>query len=117
MSQFIDKRIVVTGLGLLTSIGDNVQNTWDNLISCKSGIRKISSFDTEDLSCKIAGHISNNSEDDIFFNESIVGYYIAAFDLSTGTLMRSLLISFAGGLVSLLSFIIILHFHLLVSYI
>ena len=31
------KRVVVTGLGLLTSIGDNVQNSWNNLISCKSG--------------------------------------------------------------------------------
>ena len=34
------KRVVVTGLGLLTSIGDGVKNTWDNLILCKSGIKK-----------------------------------------------------------------------------
>ena len=65
------KRVVVTGLGLLTPIGDGVQNTWNNLISCKSGIRKITSFDTSDLSCKIAGHISNNPEDDDFFNDTI----------------------------------------------
>ncbi len=65
------KRVVVTGLGLLTSIGDNVKSSWDNLISCKSGIRKISSFDTEDLSCKIAGFITHDPKDDNFFNESV----------------------------------------------
>ena len=64
------KRVVVTGLGLLTSIGDGVENTWDNLILCKSGIRKISIFDTENLSCKIAGYISHNPEDDNFFNQN-----------------------------------------------
>ena len=65
------KRVVVTGLGLLTAIGDGVQNTWDNLILCKSGIIKISSFDTENLSCKIAGYISHNSEEDYFFNSRL----------------------------------------------
>ena len=48
------RRVVVTGLGLLTSIGDGVQNTWDNLILCKSGIKKISSFKLE-TKCK--GHL------------------------------------------------------------
>ena len=62
------KRVVVTGLGLLTSIGDGVQNTWDNLILCKSGIKQISSFDTENLSCKIAGFISENSNDEVSCN-------------------------------------------------
>lgn len=64
------KRVVVTGLGLLTAIGDGVQNTWDNLLLCKSGIKKISSFDTENLSCKIAGYINHNPEEDYFFNEN-----------------------------------------------
>ena len=63
------RRVVVTGLGLLTSLGDGVKNTWDNLILCKSGIRQISSFDTENLSCKIAGFISHNPEDDNFFDQ------------------------------------------------
>ena len=63
------KRIVITGIGLVTSIGDGVDATWKNLISCKSGIRKISSFETEDLPCKIAGHISNNSKENNFFDE------------------------------------------------
>ena len=57
------KRVVVTGLGLITAIGDGVQNTWDNLILCKSGIKKITNFDTIDLTCKIAGHINHNQND------------------------------------------------------
>ena len=59
------RRVVVTGLGLITSIGNGVKETWTNLLSCKSGIRRITSFDVTNLSCKIAGHLShdkNNSD-------------------------------------------------------
>ena len=42
------KRVVVTGLGLLTSIGNNKEETWKNLISCKSGIKKINHFETDE---------------------------------------------------------------------
>ena len=55
------RRVVVTGLGLLTSIGNNKSETWRNLINCESGIKKITHFNTEDLSCSIAGHISHDS--------------------------------------------------------
>ena len=57
------KRVVVTGLGLLTSIGNNKEDTWKNLINLKSGIKKITHFDTDGLSCKIAGHISDDEND------------------------------------------------------
>ena len=60
------KRVVVTGLGLLTSIGNNKEDTWTNLIDCKSGIKKISHFDTEGLTCEIAGFISHNYNDPFF---------------------------------------------------
>ena len=65
------KRIVITGLGLLTSIGDTVEKTWNNLILGKSGIKKITSFETSDLSCKIAGYISHNENDEFFYDENI----------------------------------------------
>ena len=39
------KRVVVTGLGLLTSIGNNSEDTWVNLIDLKSGIKKITQKD------------------------------------------------------------------------
>ena len=60
------KRIVITGLGLITSIGDSVNKTWNNLLLCKSGIKKITAFDTSDLPCKIAGHILKNSGEENF---------------------------------------------------
>ena len=59
-------RVVITGLGLVSSIGNNVSETWDNLIAGKSGIRKISSFDVSDLPCKIAGYISHNEKDEYY---------------------------------------------------
>ena len=65
------KRIVVTGIGLLTSIGNNKEDTWDNLINLKSGIKKISHFDTDGLSCKIAGHISHDENDTFYYDNSI----------------------------------------------
>ena len=63
------KRVVITGLGLITSIGDSVEEVWNNLLSCKSGIRKITTFDTNDLPCKIAGFISNDKNSENYFQE------------------------------------------------
>ena len=51
------RRVVVTGLGLVTPLGGNTQTTWDNLIAGKSGVRKIERFDVSDLPAKIAGLI------------------------------------------------------------
>lgn len=63
-------RVVITGLGLVSSIGNNVSETWDNLIAGKSGIKKISSFDVSDLPCKIAGYISHNEKDEYYVDRS-----------------------------------------------
>ncbi len=63
------KRVVVTGMGLLTSIGNNKEISWDNLINKKSGIKKINHFDVSNLPAKIAGYINNNSEEENYFNE------------------------------------------------
>jgi len=51
------KRVVVTGLGLLTPLGCGVGPNWDRLIAAKSGIRKIERFEVSDLPCRIAGQI------------------------------------------------------------
>ena len=63
-------RVVITGLGLVSSIGNNVSETWNNLIAGKSGIKKISSFDVSDLPCKIAGYISHNEKDEYYVDRS-----------------------------------------------
>ena len=64
------KRVVVTGMGLLTSIGNDKEATWNNLINLKSGIKKINQFDVSDLPAKIAGYIANDQEDEYYFNKS-----------------------------------------------
>ena len=62
------RRVVVTGIGLLSTLGNNLNDTWSNLKKGKSGIKKINHFDVSDLPCKIAGYISNNPEKENFFN-------------------------------------------------
>jgi 3-oxoacyl-[acyl-carrier-protein] synthase II len=51
------KRVVVTGLGLLTPLGCGIKVNWDRLINAESGIRLIDSFDVSDLPAKIAGQV------------------------------------------------------------
>lgn len=49
------RRVVITGLGLVTPLGNGVRPSWDRLIKGESGIRQIDTFDTEGYPSKIAG--------------------------------------------------------------
>lgn len=51
------RRVVVTGLGIVSPLGVGVQHVWNRLIKGESGIRTITSFETEDLPAKIAGQV------------------------------------------------------------
>src|SRR6478736_3981911 len=51
------RRVVVTGLGLVTPLGADVETTWANLIAGKSGIGPITRFDVSDQKAKIAGEV------------------------------------------------------------
>src|SRR5437773_2403090 len=51
------RRVVVTGLGMVTPLACGVETTWRRLIQGQSGARRIESFDVSDLPCKIAGQI------------------------------------------------------------
>jgi len=51
------RRVVVTGLGLVTPLGGDVETTWNNLIAGKSGIAAITRFDTSEQKAKIAGEV------------------------------------------------------------
>ena len=55
-------RVVVTGIGLVTPLAPNAKDTWNKLINGESGIGKINSFETSDLSVKIAGQIKRGLE-------------------------------------------------------
>lgn len=60
------RRVVITGLGALAPNGNSVPQYWDSLVSGKSGIGYITAFDTENLSVKIAGELSNFDAQDHF---------------------------------------------------
>ena len=64
------RRVVVTGIGLLSSIGVGKENTWTNLLNGKSGIKKINNFNTDEFTCKIAGYISNDESNENYFDIS-----------------------------------------------
>jgi 3-oxoacyl-[acyl-carrier-protein] synthase II len=51
------RRVVVTGLGLVTPLGCEVETVWDNLLASKSGASRIDHFETEDLGCQVAAMV------------------------------------------------------------
>lgn len=51
------RRVVVTGLGMLTPLGNDVSTSWDGLIAGRSGIDYITSFDAGEFECPIAGEL------------------------------------------------------------
>ena len=51
------RRVVITGLGMVTPLASGVRPTWERLIEGRSGVGAIQSFDVSDLPCKIAGQI------------------------------------------------------------
>ncbi|MGR3807336.1 3-oxoacyl-[acyl-carrier-protein] synthase II [Pasteurella testudinis DSM 23072] len=58
------RRVVVTGLGMLSPLGNDVNSTWQNLLAGKSGINLIENFDTSNHTTKFAGQVKNfNSEE------------------------------------------------------
>jgi 3-oxoacyl-[acyl-carrier-protein] synthase II len=53
------RRIVVTGLGMISPLGNTVEDSWQSLIAGRSGVGTIESFDTEGFATKIAGQVKN----------------------------------------------------------
>jgi 3-oxoacyl-[acyl-carrier-protein] synthase II len=51
------RRVVVTGLGLVTPLACGIEQTWQRLRSGESGIKRIEKFDVSDIPCKIAGQV------------------------------------------------------------
>lgn len=62
------RRVVVTGLGLVTPLGAGVERSWSRLIEGRSGVRAIESFDVSDLPSRIAGQIPLGDSGDGAFN-------------------------------------------------
>jgi len=53
------RRVVVTGLGLICAVGNTTAESWQNLLAGKSGVDRITHFDTSQHSCQIAAEVKN----------------------------------------------------------
>lgn len=60
------RRVVVTGLGMVSPLAANVEGTWARLIAGQSGISAITSFDVSDMACQIAGQVPEGDASDQF---------------------------------------------------
>jgi len=58
------KRVVVTGVGMITPLGIGVQESWNGLLAGRSGIRKITHFDASNFPTQIAGEVEGFSAED-----------------------------------------------------
>ena len=57
------RRVVVTGLGMVTPLGVGVDHNWKQILAGKSGIDCITGFDVDDIACKIAGQVPGPDEE------------------------------------------------------
>jgi 3-oxoacyl-[acyl-carrier-protein] synthase II len=62
------RRVVVTGIGLVTPLACGTEPTWQRLLAGQSGIKHIENFDVSDLPCKIAGQVRRGDGSDGTFN-------------------------------------------------
>ena len=58
------RRVVITGLGIVAPVGNNIPDAWGNLLEGKSGIDRITRFDASALPCHIAGEVKGFRIDD-----------------------------------------------------
>ena len=62
------RRVVITGLGLVTPVGCGVEASWSALLASKSGARRIEEFEVSDLSCQIANFVPRGKDGNGQFN-------------------------------------------------
>lgn len=66
------RRVVVTGLGIVSPLGNGLKSNWERLIKGESGLRTIDSFDVSDLPAKIAGLVPKGDGEHCFNPDSVV---------------------------------------------
>jgi 3-oxoacyl-[acyl-carrier-protein] synthase II len=78
------RRVVITGLGLISPVGNTVKAGWENLIAGRSGITTITKFDPTDFACKVAGEVKGFNVEDYMSSkeartmDTFIHYGIAA---------------------------------------
>ena len=66
------KRVVITGIGLVTPLGVDSASTWSNIVQGKSGIRRIQTFDPANFTCRIAGEVDRSGGQSSFNPEKFI---------------------------------------------
>ena len=61
-----ERRVVITGIGCISPLGNDLTTTWEGLKAGRSGIAKITQLDPEPFDCKIAGEVKNFEPDGYF---------------------------------------------------
>ena len=59
------RRVVVTGMGAVSALGNDVTSTWEGLLAGRSGIRTIEAFDPSRVDSKIAGEVRDFDPSDV----------------------------------------------------
>ena len=67
-SDLVSDRIVVTGLGVITSIGAGRELFWKNLLAGNSGVGPVAAFDTSDFPVHLGAEVKNFQPEDYIFN-------------------------------------------------
>ena len=62
------RRVVITGMGMVSPLASGVDTSWQRLIAAQSGISRVEGFDVSDLKCQIAGQIQRGDGSDGSFN-------------------------------------------------
>lgn len=65
------RRVVITGLGSVNPIGNNVNETWDSIVKNKCGVDNITYFDTTDFKVKLAAEVKNFNPEEVLDPKAI----------------------------------------------
>ena len=66
------KRVVITGMGIVSPVGCGIEHAWKNIVAGRSGVRKIEDFDASELACQIAGVPVRGDEPGMFNPDTVV---------------------------------------------
>lgn len=66
------KKIVITGMGIVCPVGTGIEYAWKNILDGKSGVRKITEFDTTEIASKIAGLPLRGTENGDFNPDAVI---------------------------------------------
>lgn len=66
------RRVVITGMGIVSPVGTGVEYAWKNIVNGKSGIKKITEFDASEIASQIAGTVQRGTEMGDFNPDSVI---------------------------------------------